>query len=368
MFYCIILQQAQLQAGPQGVQQIQVNQQVGSPAQLDHTVPGLKPQSQTLNSIHHIQLHQSQLKQQQGNEPQLQTVQISAQQTQAQLQQLQNAQQAANQLLAQQLTNPPQPINPHKMQPAIIHIQHPLSSQLLQQKVAANQSQLQAHMALQQQSGITLQGQPNLSLQGQQGISVQNQQGILQAQQGIQLQNQQNMNLTSPPGNSHQAPISQLQKPVAPKQRTTNPAISALVTSLMNSAHQFQQQAGNDMIKFHRSIRIVITYLLKYEILAASAAAKSTSNNSNISNNSGSNATILNLLNSAPAAMTNSSAGTTVIGDTNQSKKSTPPSALLERLMAPPAPATPAQQAGQQMGIQLPQLQNVQVRFAIPSL
>ncbi|CAL1677563.1 unnamed protein product [Lasius platythorax] len=60
------------------------------------------------------------------------------------------------------------------------------------------------------------------------------------------------------------------------KKHSTNPAISALVTSLMNSAHQFQQQA------------------------AANAAAAAMNNNAQASNKS-SNAAILSLLNSSPA-------------------------------------------------------------------
>ncbi|XP_072746310.1 uncharacterized protein [Anoplolepis gracilipes] len=60
------------------------------------------------------------------------------------------------------------------------------------------------------------------------------------------------------------------------KKNSTNPAISALVTSLMNSAHQFQQQA------------------------AANAAAAAMNNNAQASNKS-SNAAILSLLNSTPA-------------------------------------------------------------------
>lgn len=223
------------------------------PIQLEQAVAGLKQQTQTLNTIQHLQLHQSGLKHQSGD--QLQTVHITSPQTTSQLQQLQNAQQTANQLLAQQLTNPPQPINPHKLQSAIIHIQHPLSSQLLQQKVGTSQPQIQAqgqHVTLQTQSGIALQGQPSISIQGQQGISVPGQQSIsLQGQQGITLQgqtvtlqNQGSMNLVPQQNNSVSNSVGQVQKVAPLKQRTTNPAISALVTSLMNSAQQFQQQVG----------------------------------------------------------------------------------------------------------------------------
>ncbi|XP_035431896.1 transcription factor SPT20 homolog isoform X4 [Spodoptera frugiperda] len=125
---------------------------------------------------------------------------------------------STNQLLAQQLTNPPQPINPQKMQSAIIHIQHPLMS-------TAGTSQ--------------------------------------------QVQNIQYTNTTTTQ-----------QKATITKPRTTNPAISALVTSLMNSAQQFQQAAASQN--------------------AAKAAVSTAS----------SNATILNLLNSAPAAMTHATAST----------------------------------------------------------
>ncbi|XP_047989269.1 LOW QUALITY PROTEIN: transcription factor SPT20 homolog-like 1 [Leguminivora glycinivorella] len=120
-----------------------------------------------------------------------------------------STQASTNQLLAQQLTNPPQPLNPQKMQSAIIHIQHPLMST----------------------SGTS------------------------------QVQNIQYSNASSAQ-----------QKPTITKPRTTNPAISALVTSLMNSAQQFQQAASQ-----------------KSAVSTASTSA---------------NKTILNLLNSAPAAMT----------------------------------------------------------------
>lgn len=128
---------------------------------------------------------------------------------------------STNQLLAQQLTNPQQPLNPQKMQSAIIHIQHPRMSTA--------------------------------------GTS--------------QVQNIQYTNTTTTQ-----------QKATITKPRTTNPAISALVTSLMNSAQQFQQAASQN---------------------AAKSAVVSTPS---------SNATILNLLNSAPAAMTHvtSSADTTI--------------------------------------------------------
>ncbi|CAK1551846.1 unnamed protein product [Leptosia nina] len=121
-----------------------------------------------------------------------------------------STQASTNQLLAQQLTNPPQPLNPQKMQSAIIHIQHPLMS-------SAGTSQVQT---IQYTSATTAQ-----------------------------------------------------QKATVTKPRSTNPAINALVTSLMNSAQQFQQAASQN-------------------------AAKS------VASTASSNATILNLLNSAPAAMT----------------------------------------------------------------
>ncbi|XP_038213277.1 transcription factor SPT20 homolog, partial [Zerene cesonia] len=121
-----------------------------------------------------------------------------------------STQASTNQLLAQQLTNPPQPLNPQKMQSAIIHIQHPLMS-------SAGTSQVQT---IQYTSTTTTQ-----------------------------------------------------QKTTVTKPRSTNPAINALVTSLMNSAQQFQQAANQN-------------------------AAKS------VASTASSNATILNLLNSAPAAMT----------------------------------------------------------------
>ncbi|XP_037297270.1 transcription factor SPT20 homolog isoform X2 [Manduca sexta] len=124
---------------------------------------------------------------------------------------------STNQLLAQQLTNPQQPLNTPKMQSAIIHIQHqhPLMS-------TAGTSQVQN---IQYTTTSTTQ-----------------------------------------------------QKTTITKPRTTNPAITALVTSLMNSAQQFQAAAANQN---------------------AAKAAVSTAN---------SNATILNLLNSAPAAMTHAGA------------------------------------------------------------
>ncbi|XP_043487721.1 transcription factor SPT20 homolog isoform X2 [Polistes fuscatus] len=70
--------------------------------------------------------------------------------------------------------------------------------------------------------------------------------------------------------------VNQNQSEISFKKHTTNPAISALVTSLMNSAQQFQQQA------------------------AANAAAAAMSNNAQTTNKS-SNAAILSLLNSSPA-------------------------------------------------------------------
>ncbi|XP_015186499.1 PREDICTED: transcription factor SPT20 homolog isoform X2 [Polistes dominula] len=70
--------------------------------------------------------------------------------------------------------------------------------------------------------------------------------------------------------------VNQNQNEISFKKHTTNPAISALVTSLMNSAQQFQQQA------------------------AANAAAAAMNNNAQTTNKS-SNAAILSLLNSSPA-------------------------------------------------------------------
>ncbi|XP_076178963.1 uncharacterized protein LOC143152555 isoform X5 [Ptiloglossa arizonensis] len=73
--------------------------------------------------------------------------------------------------------------------------------------------------------------------------------------------------------------INQSQNEVPFKKHSTNPAITALVTSLMNSAQQFQQQA------------------------AANAAAAAMNNNAQTTNKS-SNAAILSLLNSSPANLT----------------------------------------------------------------
>ncbi|XP_032512181.2 transcription factor SPT20 homolog [Danaus plexippus] len=196
---------------------------------------------------------------------------------------------STNQLLAQQLTNPPQPLNPQKMQSAIIHIQHPLMSS----------------------SGTS------------------------------QVQSIQYTNTTT-----------NQQKTTITKARSTNPAINALVTSLMNSAQQFQQAASQNAAK----------------------AVVSTSS---------SNATILNLLNSAPAAMTHvttsdsdthklltrtvSIAGARLIASTsshtlptytqqvmtgytreNESTNvSSSESALLERLMGPEPSSTPPSQTPQ---------------------
>ncbi|CAH2092041.1 unnamed protein product [Euphydryas editha] len=195
---------------------------------------------------------------------------------------------STNQLLAQQLTNPPQPLNPQKMQSAIIHIQHPLMS-------SAGTSQVQS---IQYTNTTTTQ-----------------------------------------------------QKATITKPRSTNPAINALVTSLMNSAQQFQQAASQNAAK-----AVVSTAQAR----AASPA--------------GSNATILNLLNSAPAAMTHagdaldshkllartvSIAGARLVAHTaptytqvmsgytreNESTNvSSSESALLERLMGPEPAATPPAQ------------------------
>ncbi|KZC10096.1 PREDICTED: transcription factor SPT20 homolog isoform X1 [Dufourea novaeangliae] len=73
--------------------------------------------------------------------------------------------------------------------------------------------------------------------------------------------------------------VSQSQNEVPFKKHSTNPAITALVTSLMNSAQQFQQQA------------------------AANAAAAAMNNNAQTTNKSN-NAAILSLLNSSPANLT----------------------------------------------------------------
>ncbi|XP_063892769.1 uncharacterized protein LOC110378239 isoform X4 [Helicoverpa armigera] len=235
---------------------------------------------------------------------------------------------STNQLLAQQLTNPPQPLNPQKMQSAIIHIQHPLMSTA--------------------------------------GTS--------------QVQNIQYTNTTTTQ-----------QKASIPKTRTTNPAISALVTSLMNSAQQFQQAASQN---------------------AAKSAVSTAS----------SNATILNLLNSAPAAMTHATssadntidahkllgrvsiAGARIITATTASHTlptytqqgvgvqvmsgysrendatnvSSSESALLERLMGPDTSAAPASQAQpvcHLQGLSLASLQGLQgiqglqnVQVQIPGL
>lgn len=206
-----------MQAGPATVQQLQSANQVGNSTQVLTSIDQSSLKSvnqQPTATIQHIQLHQSAMK---HNNDQ-------------QSQQIQNAQQTANQLLAQQLTNPPQPINPHKVQQAIIHIPHPLTSQLLQQKIVTSQAQMQGQAG---QLPITIQ------TQGQQGITLQNQQGVNIQQQNINIQNPslQIQNQT----NTVQA---QIQKAAPPKQRTTNPAITALVTSLMNSAQQFQQATG----------------------------------------------------------------------------------------------------------------------------
>lgn len=281
------LQANQLQANQLQTNQLQANQQqANSPvqqvvSQIDQSNL-IKTQQvvQPSGTIQHIQLHQPGLLKLQNNDQQLQNVQITSQPTAVQLQQMQNAQQTANQLLAQQLTNPPQPINPHKIQQAVIHI-HPIVTS--QAQIQGQVSGAQQHVTIQAQSGITLQGQPSLTLQGQQGLTLQGQQGLtlqgqqsltlqgqqgltLQGQQGLQkLQNQQGVNIQQQGitlqgqsvnlqgqqtislagqqvNNVNQ--VTQKQKVAPPMQRTTNPAISALVTSLMNSAHQFQQAAG----------------------------------------------------------------------------------------------------------------------------
>ncbi|CAG9091393.1 unnamed protein product [Plutella xylostella] len=240
-----------------------------------------------------------------------------------------SSQQAStNQLLAQQLTNPPQPLNPQKMQSAIIHIQHPLMS-------SATTSQVQN---IQYTSASTAQ-----------------------------------------------------QKATITKPRTTNPAISALVTSLMNSAQQFQQAANQN---------------------AAAKAVVSTPNSSN--------ATILNLLNSAPGGMSRPSTTDAVTSehkpllgravslagarlvvttaaathptytqvmsgyrcDNEATNVSSSESALLERLISPPAEPNPPQTTQQQhptmchlQGLSLTSLQGLQgiqglqnVQVQIPGL
>lgn len=314
----LTFQQAQLQAGPNTVQQLQASQlqanqlqanqlqanqlqanqqQANSPvqqvvSQIDQSNLIKAQQVQPSGTIQHIQLHQPGLLKLQNNDQQLQSVQITSQPTAAQLQQMQNAQQTANQLLAQQLTNPPQPINPHKIQQAVIHI-HPIVTS--QAQIQGQVSGTQQHVTIQAQSGITLQGQPSLTLQGQQGLTLQGQQGLtLQGQQGLTLQGQQGLTLQGQQGLTLQGQqsltlqgqqklqnqqgvniqqqgitlqgqsvnlqgqqtislgsqvnnvnqVTLKQKVAPPMQRTTNPAISALVTSLMNSAHQFQQAAG----------------------------------------------------------------------------------------------------------------------------
>ncbi|XP_033321074.2 uncharacterized protein LOC117217525 isoform X3 [Megalopta genalis] len=73
--------------------------------------------------------------------------------------------------------------------------------------------------------------------------------------------------------------VSQSQNEVPFKKHSTNPAITALVTSLMNSAQKFQQQA------------------------AANAAAAAMNNSAQTTNKSN-NAAILSLLNSSPANLT----------------------------------------------------------------
>ncbi|CAH2238751.1 jg11635 [Pararge aegeria aegeria] len=234
---------------------------------------------------------------------------------------------STNQLLAQQLTNPPQPLNPQKMQSAIIHIQHPLMS-------SSGTSQVQS---IQYTSTTTTQ-----------------------------------------------------QKATISKPRSTNPAINALVTSLMNSAQQFQQAASQN-------------------------AAKS------VVSTASSNATILNLLNSAPAAMTHvttadnsldthklltrtvSISGARLIAsstsahtiptytqqvtytrENDSTNVSSSESALLERLMGPEPAATPPSQSQPQsqpqpvchlQGLSLTSLQSLQgiqgvqnVQVQIPGL
>ncbi|XP_033351442.1 transcription factor SPT20 homolog isoform X2 [Bombus vosnesenskii] len=73
--------------------------------------------------------------------------------------------------------------------------------------------------------------------------------------------------------------VNQSQNEIPFKKHSTNPAITALVTSLMNSAQQFQQQA------------------------AANAAAAAMNSNAQTTNKSN-NAAILSLLNSSPANLT----------------------------------------------------------------
>lgn len=91
------------------------------------------------------------------------------------------------------------------------------------------------------------------------------------------------------------------------------------------------------------------------------AAAKSNNIATTVSSTSSNNATILNLLNSAPAAMTNT-APSSSLNDIGVKKPTSAPSALLERLMAPPVPAQATQNSQQSLGL-MPGLQNVQVNY-----
>lgn len=74
---------------------------------------------------------------------------------------------------------------------------------------------------------------------------------------------------------------------------------------------------------------------------------------------SGTNIQMLNLLNNDSANMTKTPVGSVAVGE-NAKKAGTQSSALLERLMAPPAPVTQNQAAPQSIDI-LSQFQNVQV-------
>ncbi|VVD06069.1 unnamed protein product [Leptidea sinapis] len=114
-------------------------------------------------------------------------------------------------------------------------------------------------------------------------------------------------------------------KTAVPKPRSTNPAINALVTSLMNSAQQFQQVAST----------------------------------------ASSNATILNLLNSAPAAMTHvtSSADTSIEHKLLTRAVSIAGARLIAATTAPHTIPTYTQQ-----GVSLASLQTLQGLQSIPGL
>lgn len=69
------------------------------------------------------------------------------------------------------------------------------------------------------------------------------QQAQLQAGTQIQQQHQQHIIQHQPQQIIQQAPPP---KPPTPTLHSTNPAINALVTNLMNSANQFQQEAAGE--------------------------------------------------------------------------------------------------------------------------